>query len=68
MGGGEAFDRLKDINPDVKVILSSGCSLNGEASGIMARGCQFYSKAGQSCRTVAENQGGPRVKVKDPKE
>ena len=42
MGGGEAFDRLKDINPDVKVILSSGCSLNGEASGIMARGCRGF--------------------------
>jgi len=41
-GGGETFDRLKEINPDVKVILSSGYSLNGEASGIMARGYQGF--------------------------
>jgi len=39
MGGGEIFDRLKEINPSVKVILSSGYTLNGEASGIIARGC-----------------------------
>jgi DNA-binding NtrC family response regulator len=42
MGGGETFDRLKEINPEIKVILSSGYSLNGEASGIMARGCMGF--------------------------
>ena len=42
MSGGETFEHLKEINPDIKVILSSGYSLNGEAAGIMARGCQGF--------------------------
>jgi CheY-like chemotaxis protein len=42
MGGGETFDRLKDINPEIKVILASVYSLNGEASGIIARGCKGF--------------------------
>ncbi|MGA2331708.1 MAG: ATP-binding protein [Syntrophales bacterium] len=42
MGGGETFDRLKEINPEIKVVLASGYSINGEASGIMARGCKGF--------------------------
>jgi two-component system, cell cycle sensor histidine kinase and response regulator CckA len=42
MGGGETFDRLKEVNPEIKVILASGYSLNGEASGIMVRGCKGF--------------------------
>jgi CheY-like chemotaxis protein len=42
MGGGETFDRLKAINPEVKVLLSSGYSLNGQAAKIMDRGCQGF--------------------------
>ncbi len=39
MNGGEVFDELKKINPDVKVLLSSGYSINGQASKIINRGC-----------------------------
>ncbi len=39
MGGGETFDRLKLINPDVRVLLSSGYSLEGQAKDILNRGC-----------------------------
>jgi CheY-like chemotaxis protein len=42
MGGGEVFDRLKEISPEVKVLLSSGYSIDGEASKIMARGCNGF--------------------------
>ncbi len=42
MGGAEIFEGLKAINPDVRVILSSGYSLNGLASGIMAKGCRSF--------------------------
>jgi PAS domain S-box-containing protein len=42
MGGGETFDRLKQINPKVKVLLSSGYSINGQASKIMERGCDGF--------------------------
>ena len=39
MGGGEVFDELKKINSEVKVLLSSGYSLNGQAGKIIDRGC-----------------------------
>jgi len=42
MGGGEAFERLKDLDPGVKVLLSSGYSLEGEAQEILARGCAGF--------------------------
>jgi len=45
MGGGETFDRLKQINPKVKVLLSSGYSIDGMATDILERGCnQFIQK------------------------
>ncbi|MBI5580863.1 MAG: PAS domain S-box protein [Deltaproteobacteria bacterium] len=42
MGGGETFDRLKRIDPNVKVLLCSGYSINGQASKIMGRGCEGF--------------------------
>ncbi len=39
ISGGETFDRLKKINPDIRVLLSSGYSINGEAQTILDRGC-----------------------------
>ena len=42
MSGGETFDRLKEINPEIKVLLSSGYSINGQASKILERGCDGF--------------------------
>ncbi len=42
MGGGEVFDRLKEIDPNVKVLLSTGYSINGQAKEILARGCRGF--------------------------
>ena len=42
MGGGETYDRLKEINPDIKVLLSSGYSINGQATEILERGCDGF--------------------------
>nr|HID59954.1 response regulator [Desulfobacterales bacterium] len=42
MRGGEAYDRLKGIKPQVKVLLSSGYSINGEATEILKRGCNGF--------------------------
>ena len=42
MSGGETYDRMKDINPKVKVLLSSGYSINGQATGILDRGCNGF--------------------------
>ena len=42
MSGGETYDRLKDIDPEVKVLLSSGYSINGQATEILVRGCNGF--------------------------
>ncbi|BBO68923.1 hypothetical protein DSCA_28530 [Desulfosarcina alkanivorans] len=42
MNGGDTFDRLKAVNPDVRVLLSSGYSIDGLASGILKRGCRGF--------------------------
>ncbi len=38
MGGHEAFIAMKKINPDIKALLSSGYSINGEAEKILEEG------------------------------
>lgn len=42
MGGGETYDCLKKVNPDVKVLLASGYSIDGEANDILVRGCSGF--------------------------
>jgi CheY-like chemotaxis protein len=42
ISGGETFDHLREINSEVKVLLSSGYSLNGQAQTIMDRGCKGF--------------------------
>jgi CheY-like chemotaxis protein len=42
MTGGDVFDRLKEINTGVRVILSTGCSLAGQVSDLMSRGCREF--------------------------
>lgn len=42
MGGGATFDRIKEIHPGLKVLLSSGYSINSEARDILKRGCDGF--------------------------
>jgi CheY-like chemotaxis protein len=42
MGGSVVYDRIKEINPDLKVLLSSGYSINGQAADILRRGCEGF--------------------------
>ncbi len=42
IGGGEAFDKLQQISPGVRVLLSSGYSLDGQAEEILNRGCRGF--------------------------
>jgi PAS domain S-box-containing protein len=45
MGGGKIYDKLKEVDPAIKVVLSSGYSMNDQASEIMKKGCnQFIQK------------------------
>jgi len=42
MSGGDTYDLLKSINPDVRVLLSSGYSIEGQAGEILERGCNGF--------------------------
>jgi CheY-like chemotaxis protein len=42
MSGGEVYERLKEIDLHVKVLLSSGYSINGQAAEILNRGCDGF--------------------------
>jgi PAS domain S-box-containing protein len=42
ISGGEIYDRLKAIDSNVKVLLSSGYSVNGQATEILNRGCDGF--------------------------
>jgi PAS domain S-box-containing protein len=42
MGGEIVYDRIKSLRPDVRVILSSGYSLEGQAEAILKKGCDGF--------------------------
>jgi CheY-like chemotaxis protein len=42
MGGGEVYDRLKEADPNARVLLSSGYSIDGQAGEILQRGCDGF--------------------------
>lgn len=65
MGGSETYDNLKAIDPDVKVILSSGYCINGEATKILEKGCDGFiqkpfrlAELSRTIRTALEKQAG----------
>ncbi|MFY9943999.1 MAG: PAS domain-containing protein [Desulfobacterales bacterium] len=53
-GGDETFDGLRAINPAVRVLLSSGFSLEGKASQIMARGCNGFIQKPFSLKVLSQ--------------
>ena len=54
MSGSETFDRLKEINQDVKILLSSGYSVDGQASKILRRGCDGFIQKPFNMNLLAE--------------
>ena len=61
IGGGEVFDRLRTIDPEIKVLLSSGYSM-GDAAAIIDRGCNGFiqkpfgiEKLSHAIREVIDN-------------
>ena len=42
VGGNEVYETIKKIDPDAKVLLSSGYSINGQATEILNKGCNGF--------------------------
>jgi two-component system cell cycle sensor histidine kinase/response regulator CckA len=54
MGGKETYTKLKEINSDVKVLLSSGYSLDGQATSIMEQGCDGFIQKPFNMKTLSQ--------------
>ena len=42
MDGEIIYDRLKEIDPGIKVLIASGYSINGKAGELMTKGCSGF--------------------------
>ena len=54
MDGGEVFDKIREINPHAKVLLSSGYSIDGQARSILDRGCNGFIQKPFSISALSE--------------
>lgn len=53
MSGSTVFDRMKEINPSVKVLLLSGYSANGQVEQILLRGCNGFIQKPFNVKTIS---------------
>lgn len=63
MGGSETYDRLKEVNPDVKVLLTSGYSIDGQAAEILERGCDGFIEKPFTINELSQKLRGVLEKV-----
>jgi PAS domain S-box-containing protein len=54
MGGAEVYEKLREMNPEVKVLLSSGYSLNSQAKDIMRNGCNGFIQKPYNMKLLSE--------------
>ena len=54
MSGGETYDALKEIDTDIKVLLSTGYSMNGQATKILDRGCNGFIQKPFNIKSLSE--------------
>ncbi len=58
MGGAQACDRMKEINPDLKILVSSGYAREGEARWTLAQGCNGFIQKPFSLKQLSEKIRG----------
>ena len=57
MEAGDTYDKLKSVNPAIKVLLSSGYSLDQNAGAIIARGCNGFIQKPFNMKILQEKIG-----------
>jgi PAS domain S-box-containing protein len=55
MNGGDTFDKIKEVDTDAKVLLSSGYSIDGQANEILARGCKGFIQKPFNMQSLSQN-------------
>jgi two-component system, cell cycle sensor histidine kinase and response regulator CckA len=53
LNGGETYDELKKIDPNIKVLLASGYSIDGLAQDILDRGCHGFIQKPFNIKTLS---------------
>jgi CheY-like chemotaxis protein len=53
MDGGKTYAHLKRLNPEIKVLLSSGYSVNEEVTAIMEKGCNGFIQKPFTAKEIA---------------
>jgi len=54
MSGEIVYDRIKSLRPDVRVILSSGYSIEGQAESILKKGCDGFIQKPYNLNQLAQ--------------
>jgi CheY-like chemotaxis protein len=54
INGGVVFDRIKAMNPKVKILLSSGYSIDGRATELLKRGCRGFIQKPFTMKKLSE--------------
>jgi len=54
MAGNETYYWLKQINPDLKILLSSGYAINGKAMEMLKRGCNGFIQKPYNMKQLSE--------------
>jgi CheY-like chemotaxis protein len=54
LSGSQVFEALREIDPDVDVLLSTGYSIDDRAADVLRRGCRGYVQKPYSIATLAE--------------
>ena len=57
MDGEELYDRIKEISPNAKILLSSGYDMNGRVTEIMERGCDGFLQKPFSIEELSQRVG-----------
>jgi len=53
IGGEVIFNKLREIKPDVRVLLSSGYSINGQAAELLKAGCRGFIQKPYNMKALA---------------
>ena len=52
--GAEVFEHMKNIKPDVRILISSGCDINDQMSEILKNGCDRYIQKPYTLEELSE--------------
>ena len=55
IGGADVFENIKNIKPDAKVLISSGCDINDQMAEILKNGCDGYIQKPYTLEELSES-------------